>query len=74
MSMEPMGHIAGMAAAVSGFISQAMAIALGGFAGRFYDGSLTSIAAFFAVYSVCALICVEWTESRRRTMVKKSTL
>jgi MFS transporter, DHA1 family, multidrug resistance protein len=74
MSMEPMGHIAGMAAAVSGFISQAMAIVLGGFAGRFYDGTLTSIATFFAIYSVCALICVEWTESQRRKLVKKTAI
>jgi MFS transporter, DHA1 family, multidrug resistance protein len=65
MSMEPMGHIAGMAAAVSGTISQAMAIVLGGLAGRFYDGTLTPIAGFFAVYSVCALLCVEWTERQR---------
>ena len=74
MSMEPMGHIAGMAAAVSGFISQAMAIALGGFAGRFYDGTLTPLAGFFALYSVCALVCVEWTEVRRRRLVKKTGL
>ena len=65
MSMEPMGHIAGMAAAVSGFISQAMAIVLGGIAGRFYDGTLTPLAIFFAGYSLCALACIEWTESRR---------
>jgi MFS transporter, DHA1 family, multidrug resistance protein len=74
MSMEPMGHIAGMAAAVSGFVSQAMAIALGGFAGRFYDGTLTPLAVFFAVYSVCALLCVEWAESQRRKLVTKTAL
>jgi MFS-type transporter involved in bile tolerance (Atg22 family) len=67
-----MGHIAGMAAAVSGFISQALAIALGGLAGRFYDGTLTPIATFFAVYSICALLCVEWAESRRRRLVSQS--
>jgi MFS transporter, DHA1 family, multidrug resistance protein len=71
MSMEPMGHIAGMAAAVSGTISQAMAIALGAFAGRFYDGTLTSIAGFFAVFSICALLCVEWTERQRKAMTAK---
>jgi MFS transporter, DHA1 family, multidrug resistance protein len=65
MAMEPMGHIAGMAAAVSGTISQAMAIVLGGIAGRFYDGTLTPLAAFFALYSVCCLLCVEWAERRR---------
>jgi MFS transporter, DHA1 family, multidrug resistance protein len=68
MSMEPMGHIAGMAAAVSGFISQAMAIALGGLAGRYYDGTLTPIAIFFAGYSLCALACTEWAERRRAAL------
>jgi MFS transporter, DHA1 family, multidrug resistance protein len=65
MAMEPMGHIAGMAAAVSGFISQAMAIVLGGIAGRFYDGTLTPLAIAFALYSLCALVFVEWAERGR---------
>jgi MFS transporter, DHA1 family, multidrug resistance protein len=73
MSMEPMGHIAGMAAAVSGFISQAMAIVLGGIAGRFYDGTLTNLSVFFAFYSICALVCVELAEARRNP-VKKMAL
>jgi MFS transporter, DHA1 family, multidrug resistance protein len=69
MSMEPMGHIAGMAAAVSGTISQGMAIVLGGIAGRFYDGTLTPIAGFFAVFSICAFLCIEWTERQRKALV-----
>jgi hypothetical protein len=32
------------------------------------------LAGFFALYSVCALVCVEWTEMRRRNVVKKTTL
>ncbi len=68
MAMEPMGHIAGMAAAVSGFIAQLMSIVLGGIAGRFYDGTLTPLAMFFAAYSVCAVVCVEWSERRRKAM------
>ncbi len=70
IAMEPMGHIAGMAAAVSGTISQAMAIALGGIAGRFYDGTLTPLAAFFALYALGSLACIEWAESRRSSAAK----
>ncbi len=73
MAMEPMGHIAGMAAAVSGTISQFMAIVLGGFAGRYYDGTLTPLAAFFALFSICALVFVEWAEMGRRSMAKSAT-
>ena len=43
MAMEPMGRIAGMAAAVSGSLSSIMAIFLGGFAARQYDGTLTPV-------------------------------
>ncbi len=70
MAMEPMGHIAGMAAAVSGFISQAMAIVLGGIAGRYYDGTLTPLAIAFALYSLCALALVEWAERGRSPVGK----
>jgi MFS transporter, DHA1 family, multidrug resistance protein len=70
MAMEPMGHIAGMAAAVSGFISQAMAIVLGGIAGRYYDGTLTPLAIAFALYSLCALVLVEWAERGRSPVGK----
>ncbi len=71
IAMEPMGHVAGMAAAISGTISTAMAIVLGGIAGRFYDGTLTPLALAFALFSVCCFICVEWAE-RGRARVQKS--
>ncbi|MDE2383045.1 MAG: multidrug effflux MFS transporter [Alphaproteobacteria bacterium] len=66
MSMEPMGHIAGMAAAVSGTISQAMGIVLGGFAGRFYDGTITPMAWFFVAFAVAAFLVTEWAERHRK--------
>ncbi len=72
MALEPMGHIAGMAAAVSGAMSSLMAIALGGTAARFYDGSITPIALAFVVYAVLALVMTQWAEANRP--VKKSTL
>jgi MFS transporter, DHA1 family, multidrug resistance protein len=65
MAMEPMGRIAGMAAAVSGALSSFMAILLGGFAARQYDGSLTPIAISFVVYGLCAWITSEWAERNR---------
>jgi MFS transporter, DHA1 family, multidrug resistance protein len=70
MAMEPMGHIAGMAAAVSGTISQGMAIVLGGIAGRFYDGTLTPLAFAFTAFAVCSLVCAEWAEGGREAVAK----
>jgi MFS transporter, DHA1 family, multidrug resistance protein len=72
MALEPMGHIAGMAAAVSGAMSSLMAIAFGGSAARFYDGSITPIALAFVVYGALALTMTKWAEANRP--VKKSTL
>jgi MFS transporter, DHA1 family, multidrug resistance protein len=72
MALEPMGHIAGMAAAMSGAMSSLMAITLGGGAARLYDGSLTPVAIAFVAYGVAALITITWAERNRP--VKKSTL
>jgi MFS transporter, DHA1 family, multidrug resistance protein len=72
MAMEPLGHIAGMAAAVSGAMSSLMAIAFGGTAARFYDGSVTPIAIAFVVYALLALAAITWAERNRS--VKKTTL
>ena len=71
MAMEPMGHIAGMAAAVSGFISQGIGIALGIFASRFYDGTLTQISLIFVIYAVVAFIITEWAEMGRTVSATK---
>ncbi len=65
MAMEPMGHIAGMAAAVSGALSSLMAITFGGFAARQYDGTLMPIAIAFVVYGLCAVAASEWAERKR---------
>jgi MFS transporter, DHA1 family, multidrug resistance protein len=75
MAMEPMGHIAGMAAAVSGAISSLMAIILGGLAARQYDGTLTPIALAFAACGILAWVASEWAERNRPSeQVKKSPL
>jgi DHA1 family bicyclomycin/chloramphenicol resistance-like MFS transporter len=72
MALEPMGHIAGMAAAVSGAMSSLMAILFGGAAARLYDGSVTPIGIAFVVYAGLALLTIKWAEANRP--VKKSTL
>jgi MFS transporter, DHA1 family, multidrug resistance protein len=69
MAMEPMGHIAGMAAAVSGAISSLIAITLGGLAARQYDGTMYPIAIAFVVYGLLAFAVAEWTEARRQVKI-----
>ena len=71
LAMEPMGHIAGMAAAVTGTVSSAMGILLGGLAGRSYNGTLTPLAVYFVIYALACLASMEWAEAKRHP-VKKS--
>jgi DHA1 family bicyclomycin/chloramphenicol resistance-like MFS transporter len=65
MAMEPMGHIGGMAAAVTGFISSLIAVATGAIIGQFYGGSITPIALGFTILGCCAWIFSEWAERNR---------
>ena len=71
IAMEPMGHVAGMAAAISGFLSSLMAVILGGIAGRLYDGTLYPITIAFVVFGVFMWLSTEWAE-RGREPVKNS--
>ncbi len=60
MALEPMGHIAGMAAAVSGAISTLIAVVFGAVAGRFYDGTMYPISIAFLGFGVVAWVFAEW--------------
>jgi DHA1 family bicyclomycin/chloramphenicol resistance-like MFS transporter len=70
MAMEPMGHIAGMAAAVSGVISQGLGILLGLIATRAYDGALTNLSVYFVAYALIAFGFMMWAEQGRAQKAK----
>ena len=55
LAMEPVGHIAGIAAAVTGLISTLMAVPISTFIGRFV---VTSTLPLFLGFSLCALISI----------------
>ncbi len=65
LALEPMGHIAGMAAAISGALSTFIAVILGGLAGRQYNGTLFPITIAFVVFGLMALIFSTWAERGR---------
>ena len=60
MALEPMGHIAGMAAAISGSLSSAIGVFFGAIAGRFYDGSMYPLAFAFFAFGIVAYVFAEW--------------
>ncbi len=65
MAMEPMGHIAGAAAAANGFAGTTLAGFLGGMIGQFYDGTTMPIILGFVCLGVGAFALVLWTEKGR---------
>jgi DHA1 family bicyclomycin/chloramphenicol resistance-like MFS transporter len=65
MALEPMGHIAGMAAAVSGALSSLFAIVAGTILGQLYDGTVVPLAGGFTALGLLALALTEWAEGRR---------
>ena len=62
LAIQPLGHIAGSAAAVIGALSTAISLVLGSLVGQSYHGSIVPLVGGFALYSTCALGVVRWTE------------
>ena len=55
MAMEPVGHIAGMAAALIGCISTLISLPIGTFIGQLYNNTLTPIIIGFLIVGIVAL-------------------
>ena len=67
LAMEPLGHIAGLGAAVVGGITTFVSLVLGTLIGRAYDGTVLPLVAGFAGLSVAALLVMAWAERQRGT-------
>lgn len=56
LAMEPVGHIAGIAAAITGLISTLMAVPISTFIGRFVSGN--KVYPLFIGFTVCAILSI----------------
>ncbi len=65
LAMEPMGHIAGVAAAVIGSITTVISVALGTAIAQAYDGTVLPLVGGFAALGVAATVTMRWTERGR---------
>jgi DHA1 family bicyclomycin/chloramphenicol resistance-like MFS transporter len=65
LAMEPMGHMAGSAAAANGFAGTTIAGLFGGIVGRMYNGTTEPVIAGFALLSFFAAAVILWTERGR---------
>lgn len=64
LAMEPLGHIAGVGAAVIGSLSTFISLLLGTFIGQSYDGTVFPLVGGFAVLSITAIGVTRWIEAR----------
>lgn len=71
-AMEPMGHIAGVAAAVTGSVSTLVALAIGTPFGRAYDGTVLPLVAGFLTCGLLALALTTWAERATAAALVKS--
>lgn len=62
LAMQPMGHMAGAAAAANGFAGTTAAGFIGGLVGRMYDGTTMPVVLGFVVLGVAAFAITLWTE------------
>jgi DHA1 family bicyclomycin/chloramphenicol resistance-like MFS transporter len=67
LSMEPMGHIAGSAAAVIGALTSLVSVVIGTPIGRAYDGTVIPLVAGLALLTLSALGVTAWAERGRKS-------
>ena len=65
MAMETMGHIAGTAASIQGFVSTIVGSLLGFAVGQQFNGTTVPMAAGFTLFGLVALVCVLFAERGR---------
>ena len=64
MAMEPVGHIAGTASSIQGFITSVGAVVVGSIIGQAYDGTTYPLALGYLAIGVAVLGVVFFTEGR----------
>jgi DHA1 family bicyclomycin/chloramphenicol resistance-like MFS transporter len=64
ISMEPLGHIAGVGAAVVSSLSNLVALLLGVIIARSYDGTTMPLVGGFAILSILAAVAIRWADNK----------
>ena len=62
IAMEPMGHIAGIAAAVIGSVSTLISMVVGAGIGQLFDNTLLPVVTGFLVLNVLSLAAMVWEQ------------
>ena len=62
LAMEPLGHIAGIGAAVIASLATFISVPLGGLVGQGFDGTMYTLIGAFAVSGLATLSAMRWAE------------
>lgn len=65
LAMEPLGHIAGIGAAVIGSLATLISTPLGALIGMMFDGTVLPLVGGFTVLGIVAIALMHWTERGR---------
>ena len=65
LAMEPLGHLAGIGAAVVGSLSTLISMPLGTVIGQSYNGTVLPLIAGLAILSSLAFLVVHWVEAKQ---------
>ncbi len=72
LAMEPLGHIAGIGAAINGFVSTVMAVPIANFIGGFVKTSVLPLFIGFSVFGVLSLVTLLALKNHHRRSLKTS--
>lgn len=67
LAMVPLGKIAGLGAAVVGFISTLLQFIIGTFIGQMYNGTIFPLVGGIALFSFCGIFIMQWVNRREVT-------
>lgn len=62
MAMEPMGHVAGIAAAIIGSTSSLMSMVIGTFIGQMYNGTLFPVTCGFLIFGSISMLIFSYAQ------------
>lgn len=66
MAMEPLGHIAGMGAAIVGSVSTFISVPFGAYIGLSYDGTVLPLVVGFSIFGVLTILVI-WVSGKSTT-------
>jgi MFS transporter, DHA1 family, multidrug resistance protein len=65
LAMEPMGHIAGIASAITGATSSVISMVLGAIIGQLYNGTLIPVVSGFLILSIISMLIMLYAQNTK---------